>query len=90
MTSNTDISGDVENMSREIIRLKSMLEQFSNTNGILSIFFEAVKGSDDSYKMFLEIAQQHDKAKDKINLLNGKIELLEEHVNRLETQIQVL
>lgn len=39
--------------------------------------------------MFLSIAQQHDKAKERINFLNGKIELLEEHVNRLETQIQV-
>jgi hypothetical protein len=39
--------------------------------------------------MFLSIARQHDKANDKINLLNGKIELLEEHVSRLETQIQV-
>jgi hypothetical protein len=52
-------------------------------------YFKGAKGSEDSYQLFLGIAQQHDEAKKRINFLNGKIELLEEHVNRLETQIQV-
>ena len=81
---------------REFVAGNNSIEEHART-GIQHIRYmchhchicKVTKGSEDSYKMFLSIAQQHDKAKERINFLNGKIELLEEHVNRLETQIQV-